>query len=87
MGGRSDFLALELSKGRPVLSWGGARSATARLELDRTLNSGRWYKVTATRNSKIATLSLEDCTESGEFCKACSANDPQCFVKTTGDTG
>ena len=58
IGGRSDFLALELLGGQPVLSWGGTRSATTRLSLNRTVNTGRWYKVTATRINKVATLSL-----------------------------
>ena len=48
---------------------------------------GRWYKVTATRNNRVASLSVEDCTESGEFCKACLPNDPTCFTKKVGEAG
>jgi len=87
VGGRSDFLALELVKGRPLFSWGGARTEIARLKLDRDVATGRWYRLTATRRNQVATLSLEDCTESGEYCKTCEPDDPRCFTKITGEAG
>ena len=60
---------------------------TVSLQLDRKMDTGRWFKLTATRNNQVGTLSVEDCTESGEFCKECKADDPTCFKKATGEAG
>ena len=87
LGGRSDFIALELVGGAPRLSWGGARTSITRISVERRLDTGRWYKLTATRNNRIGTLSVEDCTESGEFCKTCLPDDASCFQKSTGEAG
>jgi len=84
VGGRSDFFALELVNGKPRLSWGGARTNIAQLQLDRQVNTGRLYKVTATRNNKVGSLTVEDCTESGEYCKPCQTDDARCFTKIVG---
>jgi protocadherin Fat 4 len=87
-GGRSDFLSVELVDGHPRLSWGGARTAITRLSLtNKRVDTGRWYKVTATRNNRVGSLSVEDCTESGEYCKACQPDDPRCFTKDIGEAG
>ena len=84
VGGRSDFFALELVGGKPRLSWGGARTNIAQLQLDRKVNTGRLYKVTATRNNRVGSLTVEDCTESGEYCKPCQTDDARCFTKVVG---
>jgi len=86
-GGRSDFLAIELVEGKAVFSFGGARTAITKISINKYLSSGRWYKVTATRNNRVASLSIEDCTESGEFCKLCQAGDEKCFAKDIGESG
>ena len=86
-GGRSDFLAVELVAGKAVFSFGGARTAITRISVNKHVSSGRWFKVTATRNNRVASLSVEDCTESGEYCKQCAAGDESCFTKDIGDTG
>ena len=86
-GGRSDFLAIELIEGKVVFSFGGARTAITRISINKYLSNGRWYKVTATRNNRVASLSIEDCTESGEFCKLCQAGDEKCFAKDIGESG
>jgi hypothetical protein len=51
------------------------------------VDTGRWYKVTATRNNRVGSLSVEDCTESGEFCKTCLHDDERCFAKEIGEAG
>ena len=84
VGGRSDFFALELVGGKPRLSWGGARTNIVQLQLERQVNTGRLYKVTATRNNRVGSLTVEDCTESGEYCKPCQTNDARCFTKVVG---
>ena len=86
-GGRSDFLAIELIGGKAVFSFGGARTAITKISINKYLSNGRWYKVTATRNNRVASLSIEDCTESGEFCKLCQAGDEKCFAKDISETG
>ena len=86
-GGRSDFIAIELVGGQAVFSFGGRSTAVKSITVNKHLADGRWFKVTATRNNKVASLSVEDCTESGEFCKSCLAGDETCFSKAIGDTG
>ena len=86
-GGRSDFIAVELVEGKATFSFGGARTAITSISVNKYLTNGRWFKVTATRNNRVASLSVEDCTESGEYCKLCQAGDESCFTKDIGDTG
>jgi protocadherin Fat 4 len=86
-GGRSDFIAVELVGGEAVFAFGGARTAITRMTVRKHISNGRWYKITATRNNRVASLSVEDCTESGEFCKQCQTGDEKCFTKDVGDTG
>ena len=86
-GGRSDFIAVELINGKATFSFGGARTAVTKISVNKYLANGRWFKVTATRNNRVASLSVEDCTESGEYCKQCLAGDESCFTKDIGDTG
>ena len=86
-GGRSDFIAIELINGKAVFSFGGARTAITRITVDKYLANGRWHKVTATRNNRVASLSVSDCAESGEFCKLCKAGDEKCFAKDIGESG
>ena len=86
-GGRSDFIAVELVGGEAVFAFGGSRTAITRMTVHKHISNGRWYKITATRNNRVASLSVEDCTESGEFCKQCQTGDEKCFTKDVGDTG
>ena len=86
-GGRSDFISIELVQGQAVFSFGGRSTAVKSITVNKQVADGRWFKVTATRNNKVASLSVEDCTESGEFCKSCLAGDDSCFSKAIGDTG
>ena len=86
-GGRSDFISIELVGGQAVFSFGGRSTAVKSITVNKQVADGRWFKVTATRNNKVASLSVEDCTESGEFCKSCLAGDDSCFSKAIGDTG
>ena len=55
------------------------------------MDSGRWYKVTATRNNRVGSVSVEDCAESGEHCKTCRIDAPDdgkgCFAKAVGTAG
>ena len=78
---------MELVNGRPRFSWGGSRSEPSRVTIDRDVSTGRWYKLTATRHHQVGTLSLEDCTESGEYCKTCEPDDLNCFRKVSGQAG
>ena len=86
-GGRSDFLAVQLVGGKATFSFGGARTAITQISVNKYIADGRWFKVTATRNNRVASLSVEDCTESGEYCKLCQAGDDSCFTKRIGKTG
>ena len=59
-----------------------------RIEVNKRVDSGRWYKVTATRNNRVGSVSVEDCAESGEHCKTCQGpDDARCFAKTVGSAG
>ena len=86
-GGRSDFLAIELINGLATFSFGGARTAITTISINKYLSNGRWYQVTATRNNRVGSLSIQDCTESGEHCKDCHPGDEKCFTKDIGESG
>lgn len=86
-GGRSDFVAIELSAGRPRFSFGGARTAITSISVNKKVTDGKWYRVTATRNGKVVSLSVASCSKSGEGCKDCRAGDSSCYADHTGHTG
>lgn len=97
-GGRSDFVAIELLKGRAYFSFGGARTAittivvgggggaTSNNQLE-SISNGKWHKITATRNGKVMSLSVSNCTENGDVCKECRPRDSLCYAEDVGPTG
>lgn len=89
-GGRSDFVAIELVKGKAVFSFGGARTSIASVSVrgpSGTLSNGDWHKVTATRNGRVMSLSVAKCTENGDICQDCRPGDRQCYSDDIGPTG
>ncbi|KAA0192694.1 hypothetical protein HAZT_HAZT002492 [Hyalella azteca] len=86
-GGRSDFVAIELSGGRPRFSYGGARTAITSISVNKKVTDGGWYRVTATRNGRVVSLSVASCSKSGEVCKDCGPGDSSCSADDTGPTG
>ncbi|XP_060531934.1 cadherin-related tumor suppressor [Cylas formicarius] len=89
-GGRSDFVAVELVKGRAVFSFGGARTAVTSVSVggrSNNLADGSWYKITATRNGKVISLNVGTCTDQGDICEECRPGDGACYAENTGDSG
>ncbi|XP_045523939.1 cadherin-related tumor suppressor isoform X1 [Pieris brassicae] len=89
-GGRSDFIAIELLGGKPVFSFGGARTSittVAITDTDRNLADGKWYKLTATRNGRVISLSIASCTDHGDICTECEPGDKSCYDDATGQAG
>ncbi|XP_050300468.1 cadherin-related tumor suppressor isoform X2 [Anthonomus grandis grandis] len=89
--GRSDFVAIELVKGRAVFSFGGARTAITAISAagknNDNLADGNWYKITATRNGKVISLNVGSCNENGDVCEDCRPNEGECYTENSGDTG
>lgn len=52
-GGRSDFVALEIVHGKPQFSFGGSRTAVAKVSLERDVADGDWHRVTVIRNGRV----------------------------------
>nr|CAH7769494.1 unnamed protein product [Callosobruchus chinensis] len=89
-GGRSDFVAMELVGGKAVFSFGGTRTAITSISVGgktSNLADGNWYKITATRNGRVVSLSVGRCTEQGEICDDCRPDDNTCYVDGTGPSG
>lgn len=89
-GGRSDFVAIEIVKGKAVFSFGGARTAIASVSVGGpfgTLSNGEWHKVTATRNGRVMSLSVAKCMDNGDICEDCRPGDSQCYSDDIGPTG
>lgn len=89
-GGRSDFIAIELLGGKPVFSFGGARTSitsVAITESSKNLADGDWYKLTATRNGRVISLSVTSCTDHGDTCTECEPGDRSCYGDDTGQAG
>ncbi|XP_045494732.1 cadherin-related tumor suppressor [Colias croceus] len=89
-GGRSDFISIELIGGKPVFSFGGARTSittVAITETDKNLADGKWYKLTATRNGRVISLSIATCTDHGDVCTECEPGDKSCYDDDTGQAG
>ncbi|XP_063532868.1 cadherin-related tumor suppressor [Cydia strobilella] len=89
-GGRSDFIAIELLGGTPVFSFGGARTSIASVAITDTRKNfadGGWYKLTATRNGRVISLSVTSCTDHGDVCMECEPGDHSCYSDETGQAG
>lgn len=88
-GGRSDFVVLELIDGRVVFSYGGARSAITSVSIknDKSVSDGEWWKVTATRNGRVISLSVSTCREHGDVCDDCRPGDGTCYADDVGPIG
>ncbi|XP_055921859.1 cadherin-related tumor suppressor [Eupeodes corollae] len=90
-GGRSDFVAIEVVKGKALFSFGGARTAITTVVVgsgtNNTLANGKWHKVTATRNGRVISLSVAKCTENGDVCEECRPGDSNCYADDVGPSG
>ncbi|VVD04616.1 unnamed protein product [Leptidea sinapis] len=89
-GGRSDFIAIELLGGKPIFSFGGARTSITTVSIsktDKNLADGKWYKLTATRNGRVISLSIGTCTDHGDSCTECEPGDKSCYDDDTGQAG
>ncbi|KAG5892988.1 hypothetical protein JTB14_031839 [Gonioctena quinquepunctata] len=89
-GGRSDFVAVELVQGRALFSFGGARTAITSVSVGGKTNNladGNWYKITATRNGRVVSLSVSSCVEQGDVCEECRPGDSTCYADEIGPSG
>lgn len=89
IGGRSDFVALEIIAGKAVFSFGGAQTAITSLVVGRngeTFANGEWHRVTATRNGKVVSLSVTSCKEDEGSCEECRIGDDKCYTDDIGPT-
>lgn len=88
--GRSDFIAIELLSGKPQFSFGGARTSITSVSItnmNKNLADGNWYKLTATRNGRVISLSVTSCTDHGDTCTECDPGDDSCYSDDTGQAG
>lgn len=89
-GGRSDFVVMEVVRGKAMFSFGGSRTAITSVitgGVDGTLSNGKWHKITATRNGRVMSLSVAKCTENGDVCEECRPGDASCYSDDVGPTG
>lgn len=89
-GGRSDFVAVELVNGKAVFSFGGARTAVTSISVggkSGDLADGNWYKIIATRNGRVVSLSVAPCVEHGDVCEECRPDDASCYIDDIGPAG
>ncbi|XP_011183876.2 cadherin-related tumor suppressor [Zeugodacus cucurbitae] len=90
-GGRSDFVAIEVVKGKAFFSFGGTRTAITTVVVGAnsmdSLADGKWHKVTATRNGRVMSLSVAKCSENGDVCEECRPGDVSCYAQDVGPIG
>ncbi|XP_076362821.1 cadherin-related tumor suppressor-like [Tachypleus tridentatus] len=86
-GGRSDFFAIEIVEGKTRFSFGASRSAIASIMGRQDVADGKWHKITVIRNGRVASLSVVECSESGELCDECSHGNMNCSLSATGHAG
>ncbi|XP_046802630.1 cadherin-related tumor suppressor isoform X1 [Lucilia cuprina] len=90
-GGRSDFVAIEVVRGKAFFSFGGARTAITTVVVGGSNNlnlaDGNWHKVTATRNGRVMSLSVANCVENGDVCEECRPGDTTCYADDVGPIG
>ena len=67
--GQSDIIGVEQINGKATLLYGRARTAVSEISMNKYLVNGRWFKVTGTRNKRVASLNVQNYTEYGECCK------------------
>lgn len=89
-GGRSDFVAIEIVKGKAVFSFGGARTSITSVMVAGpygNISNGKWHKITATRNGRVMSLGVSECTDNGDICEECRPGDNTCYSDDVGPTG
>uniref|UniRef100_A0A1I8PJD7 Cadherin-related tumor suppressor n=1 Tax=Stomoxys calcitrans TaxID=35570 RepID=A0A1I8PJD7_STOCA len=88
-GGRSDFVAIEVVRGKAFFSFGGVRTAITTVVVGggSNLANGEWHRVTATRNGRVMSLSVAKCTENGDACDECRPGDATCYADDVGPIG
>lgn len=89
-GGRSDFVAIEIVRGKAMFSFGASRTAITSITTggaNGNLANGQWHKITATRNGRVMSLSAVKCSENGDSCSECRPGDASCYVDDIGPTG
>lgn len=86
-GGRSDFIALQLIAGKPVLSYGGTRTEISNIPVSKFVADGQWYRIIATRNSRVVSLYVSLCQQGGEVCEECKLENPSCYASGHGTSG
>ncbi|KAL4715527.1 hypothetical protein ACJJTC_009153 [Scirpophaga incertulas] len=89
-GGRSDFIAIELLGGSPIFSFGGSRTSITSIAIkssNKNLSDGSWYKLTATRNGRVISLSIATCSDHGDICIDCEPGDDSCYSDGAGQAG
>lgn len=89
--GRSDFLAIEIVRGKVFFSFGGARTAITTVIVGGrnglNMADGHWYKITATRNGRVISLGVGKCTDNGDMCEDCRPGDSSCYADDVGPIG
>ena len=86
-GGRSDFVAVEIRSGRVTFSYGGVRTEITRVTVPVDVSNGHWFRLTATRNGRVASLAVTRCQNGGEECGECAPEDSSCYDHATGLSG
>lgn len=86
-GGRSDFVALQLIEGKPTLSYGGARTEISSIFVNKFVTDGQWYRIIATRNSRVVSLYVSLCQKGGQDCEECKPGNYSCYASGQGKSG
>lgn len=88
--GRSDFIAIEIVRGKAKFLFGGSRTAITSIETsnyDENISNGEWHKIIATRNGRVMSLSIAKCIDYGDSCEDCRPGDSSCYIDDIGPTG
>ena len=80
-------MALEIYDGRLRFMFGGSQTAITAISVDKVVSDGRWYRVIATRNGRVGSLSVGECLATGESCRECRSGDRSCSADYSGPTG
>uniref|UniRef100_T1JHZ3 Uncharacterized protein n=1 Tax=Strigamia maritima TaxID=126957 RepID=T1JHZ3_STRMM len=79
MGGRSDFLALELINSRVKFSMASSRSVNAiSVVVNKKIEPGKWYRAAVNLESKVLSLTVTRCHDNGLNCQDCLPGNPKC---------
>ncbi|CAD5114675.1 DgyrCDS3721 [Dimorphilus gyrociliatus] len=80
-----EFVALEIIDGHVQFAFALGDGSVNKLMINKKVNDGNWYLITAVRDAKVGTLQVTRCMKNEKECRECLNEDQSCFTRKTSN--